>query len=75
MRVIFGRDGLPRRRVTLRWLWEPRDIWVGIFWNTVQAGGPEDRFVLVYVCFVPCLPFCLAVRLREVDPFSEDYRG
>ena len=64
MRVLLGRDGMPRKRWTLRLLWEPRDMWIGVFWNRVQAGGPADRFVFVYVCVIPCLPLVLAVRSR-----------
>ncbi len=62
MKVLLGRDELPRRRFTARLLWEPRDIWLGVFWNTVKAGGPEDRFLLVYVCLIPCVPLALAWR-------------
>jgi hypothetical protein len=62
VRVLLGRDEMPRKRWTLRLLWEPRDMWIGVFWNHVRAGGPEDRFMFIYVCLVPCLPVVLAVR-------------
>jgi hypothetical protein len=63
MRVLIGRDEIPSRRFTARLLWEPRDIYIGVFWNRVRAGGPRDRFLIIYVCIVPCLPLALAWRL------------
>lgn len=74
MRVLLGRDEIPRRRTTLRLLFEPRDFWVGVFWNrsTVEIVDPEAamalgarraRFLLVYVCLVPCLPIAIARRI------------
>ncbi len=63
MKVLLGRDEIPRfHRLSVRWVWEPRDIWFGVFWNRVRAGGPEDCFLLVYLCLVPCLPVCIAWR-------------
>lgn len=69
MRVLIGRDELPCRRFTARLLWEPRDIWLGVFWNTTSGPpteshsfAPRSRFVLVYVCLIPCLPLALVWR-------------
>jgi hypothetical protein len=56
MKVLIGRDERPTKKVTLRWLWEPRDIWVGVFWNRAEG------FLLIYVGLLPCLPLCLAIR-------------
>jgi hypothetical protein len=43
---------------------------MGVFWNTVEqpywnppAFSSSARFLLVYVCVVPCLPVCVAWRL------------
>lgn len=63
MKVLIGRDEFLRRRFTVRWLFEPRDLWLGVFWNRVEGGIPRDKFLLVYVCFVPSLPFCIAWRM------------
>lgn len=56
MRILAGRDGMPRKRVEVRWLWEPRDLWVGVFWNRALD------YLLVYVCLVPCLPLVVSIR-------------
>lgn len=63
MRVLIGRDEMPRRRFTIRLLWEPRDLWVGAFWNRVKLGDVGDEFLLIYVCLIPCFPvaFCWGV--------------
>lgn len=59
MRILIGRDTPPTRRLTVRWLWEPRDIWLGVFWNRTQVGDYGDEFLLVYVSLIPCLPLCI----------------
>lgn len=57
MRVLIGRDDVPRHRLTVRWVWEPRDMWIGVFTNRAH------EFRLVYVCVFPCLPLVFAWRL------------
>jgi hypothetical protein len=72
--MLIGRADVPRHRVTVRLLFEPRDVWVGVFWNRAIEKVPDgsdgvgrrtfrfDRFLLVYVTLVPCLPVCVAIR-------------
>lgn len=67
MRVLIGKDEPPHRRFTVRLLWEPRDIWIGVFWNQHQE---EDsfwiyRFTFVYVCLIPCLPLAFIWQRRD----------
>lgn len=50
-----------RRPDFVRWVgWEPRDLWVGVYWNRswVARDAQGNRFVRwdVYVCLVPCFP-------------------
>lgn len=45
-------DGLGySNRISIRLLWEPRDIWIGVYWNT---NGTKELFI--YICLLPCLP-------------------
>lgn len=37
---------------------EPRDLWVGLYWNLTRGSGANE--LNVYVCLLPCLP----IRLR-----------
>lgn len=46
-----------------RWqlLWEPRDFWVGVFFDRpllLDVGIPDLKVSMqhIYVCFIPCLP-------------------
>ena len=81
MRVLLGGSRQPERRLTARLLWEPRDAWVGVFWNRASADAPRtsdqtfsgqrDRFLLVDVCLVPCLPLAVAWR-RAAGPSGGD---
>lgn len=59
MRVLIGRGAVPRR-FAANLLWEPRDIWVGVFWNRAEIKG--DRFLYVYISLVPCFPLSLVWR-------------
>jgi hypothetical protein len=58
MRVLIGKDEQPTKRLSVRWLFEPRDCWIGVFWN--QSWDKDEYFTLVYICLLPCLPivFC-----------------
>ncbi|MFH5804723.1 hypothetical protein [Alienimonas sp. DA493] len=55
-------DGKPAgpvsHKLSAALLWEPRDIWVGLYWTHRDGGG--SRFL--YVCLLPCLP--LRVHLK-----------
>jgi hypothetical protein len=65
VKVLLGRDEMPDERFSLRLLWEPRDLWFGVFWNRAHAGGLRDRFLFVYVCVLPCVPIVFAWRLSS----------
>jgi hypothetical protein len=36
----------------LRFGFEPRDLWVGVYWTRSESGGMLD----VYVCLLPAFP-------------------
>ena len=42
--------------------WEPRDIWVGIYWNFERRS--RMRHLDVYIILVPCFPIRLTWRER-----------
>lgn len=41
------------RKVNVRFLFEPRDLWVGVYWTT--DPWPKGPIVRVYLCLVPML--------------------
>lgn len=57
---------LAERKTDKFWLslqWEPRDLWVGVFWkkqfwfsDTMESSGNS---MYIYVCILPCFPVCL----------------
>lgn len=42
--------------------WEPRDLWIGAYWNV--DGWGVMRELTVYVCLIPCLPIVVVLRNR-----------
>jgi hypothetical protein len=59
------------------WEWsvgfEPRDIWVGVYWKK----WPNDEFprevlaVEVFICLLPCLPLRLYLQWHHRDPAGQ----
>ncbi len=48
--------------VALQWKLEPRDLWVGIYWDlTREMRGM--RHLDVYICLLPMLPLRLMFQL------------
>lgn len=44
---------------------EPRDLWIGVFWDTYHSEHVGGLHLLdVYVCIVPMLPIRLTWTLR-----------
>lgn len=57
-----------RTRLRVRAFFEPRDLWVGVFW-TVDTHALNDewrvvpqRVLRVYVCILPCFPILVTWR-------------
>lgn len=50
---------LPKVWVSL--LFEPRDLWVGVYWKRPDVAWAHA--LDVYVCAVPCLPLLVQLRL------------
>lgn len=40
--------------------WEPRDVWLGVYWNRERRGRMWRTDV--YVCLVPCFPIRMTWR-------------
>jgi hypothetical protein len=51
-----------KRKPTINWFFEPRDIWVGVYWT---RGA--DRSLLVYICLLPMLPLLLHFPASRED--------
>jgi hypothetical protein len=50
-----------RRHVWLELLFEPRDLWVGVYWTRPPQVNWKHA-VDVYVCVLPCLPLKIMLR-------------
>jgi len=45
------------RYISLSTAWEPRDLWVGLYWDK-----PQFCNWYFYLCLIPCLPLRLHVK-------------
>lgn len=60
---------LKRSKAWLFLKWEPRDLWVGVFWDRRRAdywcdGGHCIEDLHVYVCLVPCVVMHLIIAWK-----------
>lgn len=46
-------------------LFEPRDLWVGLFWDTAWEGPKQNLYL--YICLVPTLVVRWSVTIGRVD--------
>jgi hypothetical protein len=44
----------------IEWTFEKRDVWIGVYWDKKWDIGYD-----VYICFVPCFPIHIKIRLAE----------
>lgn len=60
----------PKRLWWLCWyveiLWEPRDLWLGVYWNRPQN---HERDLELYICLLPCLPIRVSLWDDSDVPF------
>lgn len=47
--------------VKLSVTFEPRDLWVGVFWQRKDHIDLTYSYQ-IYICFVPCLPIVLTIK-------------
>lgn len=52
-------DSALGKRVAVKW--EPRDLWLGVYWDRTLALYPPGYTLKVYVCLLPCLPIILTL--------------
>lgn len=63
-KVVHGGDWTRSPAFTVSLLWEPRDLWVGVYWTRERKPGWRRSVIEVYVCVVPCLPLKLRLLTR-----------
>lgn len=45
--------------------WEPRDMWIGVFWRTTKVA------VHVYACLLPCCPLHITWKRQAMADRDE----
>lgn len=61
------------RRVSVRATFEPRDLWIGVYWDLRRHGYSPYRDLRIYLCIIPMLPivFSLEWGLSKLDPVTQ----
>jgi hypothetical protein len=43
----------PKQKISVKVIWDPRDLWIGAYWDRKKGVDPS---LFVYICIIPCLP-------------------
>lgn len=54
MKGAFDGKGYDNK-VSAKIIWEPRDLWLGLYWDVTRLGA-SFQAIKLYLCIVPCLP-------------------
>lgn len=74
-------DQRGKRRWKVKLLWEPRDLWIGLYWTRITAHHPSADGMAFYICLIPCLPLKVSFNygwqgfIEDIDftsPFDAD---
>ena len=57
MRILFERA--IHRNIELRIKFEPRDLWVGAYWNYAESIESAYKRLDLFICLLPTLPIHL----------------
>lgn len=45
-----------RLSTKIKFYFEPRDLWVGLYWDRIPKEGPKDiQTIAFYICLLPTL--------------------
>lgn len=48
--------------VLIRWLVEPRDLWIGVYWNRYPSA------LDLFICVLPALPVNIYIQMKFGEP-------
>ncbi len=48
-------------------LWEPRDLWVGVFWDKDSSYPNHGAYLDIYICLIPMLPLYIVLHRTEEE--------
>lgn len=64
--------------VNIRLKFEPRDIWIGVYWNYRRSVESRSRWLDVYICILPLVPIHIAItwgwklRHKAYEKYCQD---
>ncbi len=56
---------IDRGWIKAQFQFEPRDLWIGLFWRVNRHPNPLPRFLHIYLCVIPLVPFHMTIMLRN----------
>jgi hypothetical protein len=64
---------LDRSWIKVQFQFEPRDLWVGVFWRIKKRKGVGE-FLHLYICILPLIPLHITV-LWKIENTPEEKDG
>lgn len=43
---------------------EPRDLWIGIYWTINNLNCSDGKYLYIYICIIPCFPIIFGKKLE-----------
>lgn len=53
-----------RKTLKAQFQFEPRDVWLGLFWRTLRQMPPPYYTLHLYICLLPLVPLHITLLLK-----------
>ena len=60
---------IDRSWIKVQFQFEPRDLWIGVFWRIAKRPGIGE-FLHLYICIIPIIPLHITV-LWKIYPLPD----
>jgi hypothetical protein len=61
------------RIAEIKLIFEPRDLWIGLYWNKEKMPGGKPWVLTLYLCLIPMLPLRIKLtNMKRTRPTGAD---
>ena len=58
---------MERKLETIKLKFEPRDLWIGIYWDFQKWAREPQSDLRIYICFIPMFPLYIHIHSIDLD--------